>query len=58
MEAEEYLKKSIQHYEDNDYDGSIANHTKAIESDSNYVPAWCNRGLVWSEKGNGDRDAY
>ena len=46
MEAEEHLKRGIQHYEDGDYDGAITEYTKAIESDSKCVPAWCNRELV------------
>ena len=33
MEADEYLKRSIRHYEDGDYEGAISGYTKAIELD-------------------------
>ena len=42
-------------YEDGDYDGAISDYTKAIESDPNYVSAWCNRGFVWRDEGGYDR---
>ena len=50
MEADDYFKSGIRHYEDGDYDSAIADYTKAIESNPKCVPAWCNRGLVWGKK--------
>ena len=44
------ISKGIQHYEDDDYDGTISDYTKAIQSDPGYVSAWCNRGIVWRQK--------
>ena len=38
MEAEEYFKKGIQHYENSDYDAAISDYTKAVQSDPNHVP--------------------
>ena len=48
MEADDYFKRGIQHYEDGDYGSAISDYT--IESNPNYVSAWCNRRLVWREK--------
>ena len=52
MEADDYFKRGIQHYENGDCDGAISDYTKAIQSDPDYVSAWCNRGLVWRKKGD------
>ena len=52
IKVEKYFKEGGQHYEDGDYDGAISDYTKVIQSDPNYVLAWCGRGLVWRKKGD------
>lgn len=52
--AADYLNRGVEKVQKGDFDGAIADYTKAIEIDPRYVQAYGNRGIARKAKGDLD----
>jgi tetratricopeptide (TPR) repeat protein len=53
--AADYLERGNERFQQGDYDGAIAEYTKAIERDSAAADAFFNRGIAYANKKDYDR---
>jgi len=52
--AASYIASANGKFQQGDYDGAIADYTKALELNSSYISAYNGRGLAWRNNGNFD----
>jgi len=55
MEAQKHFDQAVRFFFSRNYDGAIAEFTKAIELNPKFDRAYTNRGISWMEKGEYDR---